>query len=284
LARKTKKKTQHTKSTARIGFIGGGNIAEAIIRGLIHTKSATPANIFVANRGSKKLSALKRKYGIQTVSQNLDILQKTNIIFLCVKPQSLREVTNEIFTGVNKKQLWVSVAAGVTTQSLEAMLGPEARVIRAMPNTPLLIGKGATGICAGSKARAGDLRQIKALFDAVGFSVIVKNEEWMAIITALSGSGPAYVFYFIEALIAQAVCEGLPEKTAKDLAIETLLGAASLLKEQQKTPEELRRNVTSPGGTTVEGIKALEEGLFPQVVGSAINAATRRAKELAASF
>lgn len=274
-----------TKKT--IGFLGAGNLAEALIKGLLASRSVSAAQILASDKASERLLHLAERYEIKVHNKNYETVHNADIIFLTVKPNDVRCVLKEVASEFGPGKLLISAAAGVTTTTiLEALRNGGANrfipVIRAMPNTPAIVQAGAIGLCAGLGAGGADLKLAKAVFEAVGKVVIVEDESLMDVITGLSGSGPAYVFLFMEALVEAGVKAGLSEEGANLLAKQTTLGAAKLALESPKDLSELRRMVTSPGGTTVEGIKMLEEAGFKGAVIKAVRAAAKRAKELSA--
>ncbi|MBI3770511.1 MAG: pyrroline-5-carboxylate reductase [Deltaproteobacteria bacterium] len=263
----------------KLGFIGAGNMAGALVKGLLATKRYRPRDVWASDAASRQCRRLARVYGIGTASDNPTLVADTSIVVLAVKPQVMDAVLAEIRPLV-RRQLFVSIAAGVPTARLETGLGARARVVRAMPNTPALVGAGITVLVRGRHATAADERLAAALFGGVGEVVRVRDETLMDAVTGLSGSGPAYVYRFAEGLIEGAVAEGLPERTARQLAYQTIRGAAVMLQETGRSPEDLRTMVTSPGGTTLAGLQALAAGEFADVVAEGVRAATRRSREL----
>ena len=263
----------------RIAFLGGGNMAEAIIKGLSREDSA--AALMIAEISAERRAWLARTYPqAQVVENSADAAAWGDLIILAVKPQQSANMLTAIRPAVGFDKLIVSIMAGVCTVSIEDALGSGARVVRVMPNTPALIGAGATAVCPGSQATAADLDQVEAIFARTGLVVRV-DEKQMDAVTGLSGSGPAYVFTFIEALSDAGVKNGLPREIASRLAVQTVLGAARMLAETGEHPAQLREKVTSPGGTTIAGLHVLENGRFRGVIMDAVDAASRRSKELA---
>ena len=267
----------------KIGFLGAGNMAGALIKGMLSAKLYRPQDIIVSDVQPEQLRKMKRAYKVDGVKSNQAVVREASTIVLAVKPQILPQVLEEVGPEVTKHKLFISIAAGVPLRRLEAGLGGNARVVRVMPNTPALLGKGIAAIVRGSKAKPQDEKLALTLFRGVGEALAVKEEALMDPVTGLSGSGPAYVYLFSEALIAGGVQEGLPPKVATQLALQTLEGAVAMLKETGKSPKELRDMVTSPGGTTLAGLSRLEEGQFALTVSAAVSAATRRSKELGQS-
>jgi pyrroline-5-carboxylate reductase len=272
-----KKERKHMK---KIGFIGAGNMAGALIKGLLAAKLYKPPDMVVSDILPAQLSKIRRTYKVASLKDNRAVVRESQTILLAVKPQIIDQVLAEIQPEVTKEKLFISIAAGVPLRRLEGGLGGTARVVRVMPNTPALLGKGIAVIVRGQKAKPQDEKLTLVLFRGVGEALAIKDETLMDPVTGLSGSGPAYVYVFAEALIAGGVQEGLVPGVATRLALQTLEGAVAMLKETGKSPKELREMVTSPGGTTLAGLARLAEGQFATTVAAAVSAATRRSKEL----
>lgn len=260
------------------GFIGGGNMAEAIIKGMIAGGSAA-AEILVAEPLTTRRQQLAETYGVATTADNSVIAASSRVIILAVKPQAAAAVCAGLQKLISSEQLLISIMAGVTCKSIESCFDAAVRVVRVMPNTPALVLAGAAAVAAGSNATTADLATAEGLFAMVG-SVCTLEEKLMDAVTGLSGSGPAYVLTFIEALADGGVKNGLPREAALQLALQTVLGTAQLLAKTGEHPGSLRDKVTSPGGTTIAGLHALEKGSFRAVVMNAVEAATLRSKEL----
>jgi pyrroline-5-carboxylate reductase len=263
----------------KLGFLGAGNMAGALVKGLVDTKRYRPRDVWTSDADPRQCRRLARAYGVGTAPDNATLVRESAVVVLAVKPQIIDAVLAEV-RPVVARQLFVSIAAGVPTSRLGAGLGPRARIVRAMPNTPALVGEGITVLVRGAKATAADERIASALFGGVGAVVRVKDERLMDAVTGLSGSGPAYVYRFAEALVAAALDEGLPERVARELTYQTIRGAAEMLQQTGRSPEELRAMVTSPNGTTFAGLQALEARAFADVVADGVRAATRRSREL----
>lgn len=261
-----------------IGIIGVGNMGTALIRGWLNTGLVKPGEMFIADRETEKLESLQREYGLH-LGDNLQVASQADIILLAVKPQVIPEVMAELQGRLDASRLVISIAAGIPLHLMAAML-PEARLMRVMPNTPTLIQSGMAAVARGPRADDGDLELTCRLFDAVGRSVVV-DEKVMDAVTGLSGSGPAYVFVFLEALADGGVKMGLPRQTALLLAAQTILGAASLYLETREHPGSLKDMVTSPAGTTIAGLHALEQGGFRGLVMNAVESAAKRSSALA---
>jgi pyrroline-5-carboxylate reductase len=263
----------------RIAFLGGGNMAEAIISGLVREDSA--AELMIAEISADRRAWLTKTYpDVQVVESSADAAAWGDVVILAVKPQQAAGVLAEIRQAVSSEKLIVSIMAGVHAASIEEALGSATRVVRVMPNTPALVGAGATAISSGTRATAADLDLVDAIFARTGLVVRVDVKQ-MDAVTGLSGSGPAYVFTFIEALSDAGVKNGLPRDVSAKLALQTVLGAARMLAETGEHPAQLRDKVTSPGGTTIAGLHVLENGRFRGTIMDAVDAATKRSQELA---
>jgi pyrroline-5-carboxylate reductase len=264
----------------KIAIIGGGKMGSIIAQGLINHKITSAKNITVTDIDAVRLDFLRSSMKLRVSSNNEKTVKSANIIILAVKPQNMIATLQEISTVVNKSMIVISIAAGITTNFIEKSLAKGVRVVRVMPNTPALVGEGTAAVAAGRYAKAGDVKLTRAIFDAVGVSHEVE-EKLMDAITALSGSGPAYFFLIIEALIEAGFKTGLSRDLAKKLTVQTMLGAARLCLESDKEPALLREMVTSPGGATAAGLKVMEEKEIRKIISSAVEAATKRSRELA---
>ncbi len=262
----------------KIGFLGGGNMGEALIRGLLKTGLIPPEDLFVADVRLDRLEELARLYGIHTLSDNPLLVRRVDVVILAVKPQILAAVLREIAPAVDGKLL-VSIAAGVSTAKIRSHLAADVRLIRTMPNAPALVLEGATAIARADGLKPGDLETAQEIFSAVG-KVVVLEEELMDAVTGLSGSGPAYIALVVEALADGGVRVGLDRQTAMTLAAQTVLGAARLLIETGTHPGQLKDMVTSPGGTAIAGIHTLEAGGLRRTLIDAVERATQRSREL----
>lgn len=262
------------------GFIGGGNMAEAIIKGLLG--SGIPASaITVAEPVEQRRNALSSQYQVTVTGDNTSTARSADLLILAVKPQVAPGVLADLSGSVTPATLVISIMAGIATTTIEQALGSGIRVLRAMPNTPALIQAAATAICCGSFATEEDLHLGGTLFSLIGHALTVPESQ-MDAVTGLSGSGPAYVFTFIEALADAGVKTGLPRDVAARLAVQTVLGAAAMVAHTGEHPAILREKVTSPGGTTIAGLHALETAGFRGTVMDAVEAACRRSQELSA--
>jgi pyrroline-5-carboxylate reductase len=263
----------------RIGFLGAGNMGEALIKGVLAAKLVTPDRIQITDVRPDRAKDLDRQYGVHVAADNAALVRGSDIVVLAVKPQIMAAVLAEIAPAVSRAQLLISIAAGVSTATLRAGLGKDARLIRVMPNTPALVLEGATAIARGTGLEPGDLEVASELFSAVG-RVVTLSEDAMDAVTGLSGSGPAYVAIVVESLADGGVKMGLDRATAMILATQTVLGAARLLLDTGMHPGALKDMVSSPGGTTIAGIGALEEGGIRTTFISAVERATLRSREL----
>ncbi|MBI4516338.1 MAG: pyrroline-5-carboxylate reductase [Deltaproteobacteria bacterium] len=275
-----KKRAKAVSPKPTVGFIGGGNMATALIRGLISAGLCDAGKIIASDVDSAKRAALKRRLRVNTTEDNRAVVARAKVIFLAVKPQIIDEVLNGVRAEVKPGKLFISIAAGVPTARLERGLGPQARVVRVMPNTPALLAQGMSVIVRGTRATAADERLALKLFRAVGHAVAVHEEALLDPVTGLSGSGPAYVYLFAEGLIAGGIAAGLPPQLAQELTYQTLAGAAAMLQRTGETPERLRAQVTSPGGTTLAGLTELDARGFKEAAGAAVVTASRRSQEL----
>jgi pyrroline-5-carboxylate reductase len=260
-----------------IGFLGAGNMAEAMIRGLLRGTFA-PEQISASGPRAERMGELREAYGINATTDNR-VPAAAQIVVLSVKPQILRRVLDEVAETISEDALVLSIAAGIPVSAIQARLPGGTRVVRAMPNTPALVDAAATAIAGGEHARESDLEDAKRIFDAIGLTVILEESQ-MDAVTGLSGSGPAYVFLILEALSDAGVKVGLSRRTAQLLAAQTVLGSAKLLLETNEHPGRLKDMVTSPGGTAITGLHTLEHGGVRTTLMNAVEAATRRSREL----
>jgi pyrroline-5-carboxylate reductase len=262
-----------------IVFVGAGNMAGALIRGLIGTGTVPADRIIAADPDQDRLRALEAELEIRVTSDNAEAVKDATVVVLAIKPQVFAQVLPGLSGALPADALLISIAAGISTRIIERSFPDGSRVVRTMPNTPALVGAGASAIAGGTHATDDDLELAETLFRSVGIAVRVPEEQIDAV-TGLSGSGPAYVFAMIEALRDAGAREGLPEETALQLASQTVFGAARLLLDEKEAPEVLRDRVTSPGGTTRAGLDALAAAGFADAIMGAVRAATRRSVEL----
>ena len=262
-----------------VGFVGAGNMAEALIKGLVEANLVPSEAIHAADVRADRLSQLDARYGTRSMSSNTDLVRSVDVVILAVKPQIMSAVLQEIRPALTRRTLTISVAAGIATTRLRETLGADARLIRVMPNTPALVLEGVTAIAKATGLEPGDLETAEEIFNAVG-KVVILDEELMDAVTGLSGSGPAYVAVVIESLADGGVKMGLDRITAMTLATQTVLGAARLLAQTGLHPGALKDMVSSPGGTSIAGIAALEEGGIRTTFIKAVERATQRSREL----
>lgn len=265
--------------SARIGFIGGGVMAEALIQGILRAGKAQAPEVIASDVSEERRRYLERSLGIRTTDRNAEVAAEASTLFLAVKPQHAREVLDEVGRSLRSSQLLISIMAGVTTAWIEERIAPGVPVVRVMPNIACLVGEGAAAIAAGAHAGASHVELASSLLSGAG-RVVAVEERLMDAVTGLSGSGPAFVLAVIEALADGGVAEGLPRATALTLAAQTVLGAAKLVLKSGEHPAVLRDRVTSPAGTTAEGLAVLEQSAVRGAVAAAVRAAARRSKAL----
>ncbi|OGO19685.1 MAG: pyrroline-5-carboxylate reductase [Chloroflexi bacterium RBG_16_50_11] len=263
----------------KIAFIGGGNMGEAIIRALLEKQLCQPADISVSDISDDRRQYLQKQYGVTVTASNREAVSGSEVVVLAVKPQNINEVTNNLKGILKADQLVLSIAAGVRLSAISERTG-HRKIVRAMPNTPAQIGLGISGWMATKEVTAKQKSLVKKILGAMGKEIYFEDEGSLDMVTAISGSGPAYFYLFAEALIDGAVELGLNRADAEALVKQTMLGAAHLVDKSGETPAELRRNVTSKGGTTERAIAVFEENDFAGIVGKAVKAAYQRAKEL----
>ena len=256
-------------------------MAEALIKGLIAAGVVEPQQIHGSDPRRERCDELVARYGIHMTTHNADVVRHSEIVVLSVKPQILPKVLDEVAPFLKPSALIISIAAGVPVSAIEPRLPEGMRVVRTMPNTPALVGAGATAIAAGQHAKDDDVEATQRIFDAVGMTVVLEESQLDAV-TGLSGSGPAYVFLIIEALSDAGVKMGLSRYNAQALAAQTVLGSAKLLIDTKEHPGRLKDMVTSPGGTAIAGLHTLEAGGLRTTLINAVEAATNRSRELGA--
>lgn len=263
----------------KIGFLGAGKMATALAKGFLHAKLVKANQLFAADPYATAREHFFTETGAKIFAANVDVARRANVLVLATKPDQVASALSEISGVFSQKHLLISIAAGVTIAKLEGALPAATRVIRVMPNTPALVGVGAAGFALGKNATAADGELARRLLSAVGEALQVK-ESLLDAVTGLSGSGPAYVYQFIEALSDGGVAAGLPRDVATRLAAQTVLGGAKMVLETGQHPGALKDQVTSPGGTTIEGLHELEKGKLRATVMSAVRAATEKSKKL----
>lgn len=275
-------RTSHEGNPGRIAFIGGGNMARSLIGGLI-AQGVSANAIHVVEPIAALREALARDYRV-SVTDTVAAMSRADLWVFAVKPQVMREVCNGLSALSQSLQpLMVSIAAGITTAQMQHWLGGAPAIVRCMPNTPALLGAGITGLFANEHVQGAGREHAERLLGSAGRTVWIDDEADMDAVTAVSGSGPAYVFLLAEAMEAASKAEGLPAMAARELVLQTILGAARMLTETDEAPAELRRRVTSPGGTTQAAIETFQAGGFEALVMQAIRAATERGRRLSAA-
>lgn len=266
-------------STLKIGFLGAGKMASALAKGFLSAKIVAPDQLIASDVYEGARAAFSKDVGATATASNLDVIRFANVLVLAVKPDQVTNVLSEMKPAFTRDQLLISIAAGVPLKKMEAALPDNARVIRVMPNTPALVGAGASGYALGSSATPEDGALAQKLLAAVGVAFAVK-ESLLDAVTGLSGSGPAYVFNIIEALSDGGVAAGLPRDISTKLAAQTLLGAAKMVLETGQHPGALKDAVTSPGGTTIEGLHEMEKAGVRGALMNAVRAAADKSKRL----
>lgn len=283
----------------KLGFIGGGNMAEALMRGLLEKKVFAPADLIASDVDPSRRQYLKRRLKVDTTEQNLEVLRNSRALLLAVKPQNIGEVLDELAAAMRpaddsakgakgkaprpiklKDRLFISIAAGIPIERLTELLGASARVIRVMPNAPAMVGQGMAALVRARGTSKADEAFALRIFRAVGDAVALTDESLLDAVTALSGSGPAYVYLFVKAMADAAVTEGLPPELATRMALKTIRGAEENMRQSPLAAAELIRIVASPGGTTEAALRKFAEAGFSDIVADALHAAAARSREL----
>jgi len=262
-----------------VGFIGTGNMGEALIHGLLHGHLCRPEQIICSDVRPERLKAIREASGVRGTSHNAEVVKQSDIIILSVKPQIMKQVIEEITKYLDLEKLIISIAAGVALETIESCAQKELKLVRVMPNICVSVREGASAIAAGKHIQKEDLMIAKAIFDSVGKSLFIE-ENLLDAVTGLSGSGPAYIFLMIDALADAGVKVGLSRSDSLILASQTVLGAAKMLIETGEHPGKLKDMVTSPGGTAIAGLHTLEEGGVRTTLINAVEVATQRSKAL----
>jgi pyrroline-5-carboxylate reductase len=263
----------------KVGIIGTGKMGQSLLRGIVRAGKAKPANIYASDVYEPALQALKGELGINVSTDNFDTVDNSEIIILAVKPQILRNVLRGFADHINEHKLIISIAAGVPASTIEEELHEDTRVIRVMPNIAATVGEAASAVSTGKNASAEDAEIAMEIFSSVGSAALVP-EHLMDAVTGVSGSGPAYIFPVIEAMADGGVLEGLDRESAQKLAAQTVLGAAKMVLETKKHPAELKDMVTSPAGTTIHGVHALEKNGVRAAFTDAVMASAKRSREM----
>lgn len=260
---------------AELGFIGCGNMAKAMIGGIVKSKLYEGCNIIVSNPSELSLDEVKEKYDVITTNDNIDVAEAADIIILSVKPNKYKEVIDGIKKAVRPETVIVAIAAGVSTSKVCEYFGREVKVVRAMPNTPALVNEAMSALCRNKNVSDDEFEQVDKIFSAFGKTEVLE-EKLMDAVTGVSGSSPAYVYMFIEALADGAVLNGIPREKAYRMAAQAVLGSAKMVLETGKHPGQLKDEVCSPGGTTIEAVHALEKNNFRGTVMDAVQKCTEK--------
>jgi pyrroline-5-carboxylate reductase len=263
----------------KIAFIGGGNMGEAILAALLDKKLAVPADICISDISESRRQALEKQYGVTVTGSNREAIAGKDIVILSVKPQNLPEVLTDLKGCLQTGQLVLSIVAGVKIDVISRGLGHD-RIVRSMPNTPARIGLGFSGWTATAKVSREQRERARNILGAMGREIYFDDEKYLDMVTAVSGSGPAYFFMFAESLIDAAVNIGFSRETAEEMVLQTMMGSVHLIQQSGRPPAELRRAVTSKGGTTERALMVFEEAGLGRIVSDAVKAAFERAKEL----
>ena len=258
-----------------IGFIGCGNMAQAMIGGIVKSNLVSSDKVIASNPSNKSLNKVKEQYNILVTGDNKEVAQFSDILILAVKPYKYFEVIDEIKAALKKDVVIVTIAAGITLEHMSKALGDSAKVVRTMPNTPALVGEGMSALCANLNVEPEELEAVIKVFESFGNAEILE-EKLIDIVPAVSGSSPAYVYMFIEALGDGAVLQGMPREKAYKMAAQAVLGAAKMVLETGEHPGKLKDNVCSPGGTTIEAVYTLEKNNFRAAVISAMESCTEK--------
>jgi len=270
----------------KIGFIGGGNMADALVHGLIARKVFKPADIIVADIAPERRRKLARQYKVTATASNLDVLREASTVLLAIKPQQIDAVLNELATDGNSKpkakqaKLFISIVAGVPIARMAKVLGAGSRIVRVMPNAPAMVGLGMAALARSKGASKADEALALKIFNAVGDAIVVKDESLLDAVTALSGSGPAYVYLFAKSLADAAINEGIPVELALRMTLQTIRGAEQVMRTSKQSLTDLIRVVASPGGTTEAALRRFVATGFSDIVAGALHAAAARSREL----
>lgn len=265
-----------------VGIIGTGNMGEVLIRGLIQSGKVKKKDIIASDASQDRLNHISKTYGIRVTGSNVELVENASIVIIAVKPQNIDDLLEELSHSSHEGHLFISIAAGITTEKLAAKMHHKSGIIRVMPNAPASVLAGIAALYPGRNISAADLQRAVSIFECVGRAVVIRNEALMDVVTGLSGSGPAFVFLMIESLSDAGVQLGISRKESSLLAAQTVYGAAKMLIETGRHPSELKDIVATPGGTTFAGLKMLEKGNFRSTVMDAVEAATARSRELGA--
>ncbi len=245
----------------KIGFIGTGNMGQAMIGGILKAKLVESSQIIISDLDMSKLDKIEKEYNVKTTTDSIAVAQESDMIILTLKPNVYDSVLSEIKNEITEDKIIITVAAGKTIESIESILGENAKIVRTMPNTPALVGEGMTALCHNKNVTKYELREVKSIFESFGEAEVL-DEGLINAVIGVSGSSPAYVFLFIEAMADAVVCAGMPRDKAYKFAAQSVLGAAKMVLETGRHPGDLKDMVCSPGGTTIEAIASLEKTGF----------------------
>jgi pyrroline-5-carboxylate reductase len=259
-------------------------MGEVLIRGLIQSGRVTKSDIITSDVSQDRLTYMSKTYGLRITSSNVELVENASIVIIAVKPQNIDDLLDELANSSHEGHLFISIAAGITTEKLASKMHHQSGIIRVMPNAPASVLAGIAAVCPGRNVSPSDLQRAVSIFECVGRTVIIKNEALMDVVTGLSGSGPAFVFLVIESLSDAGVQLGISRRESSLLAAQTVYGAAKMLLDTGKHPSELKDIVATPGGTTFAGLKMLEKGNFRSTIMDAVEAATARSRELGSTL
>jgi pyrroline-5-carboxylate reductase len=263
----------------KVGFIGCGKMAQAMIEGMIKSKIVQPGAIMASAVTDETLRSVKEKYDILVSRNNIEVAKHADILILAIKPNIHDAILNEIAEAVDEQKVIITIAAGISLEYIESFFQTKMKVVRAMPNTPSLVREGMSAICHNQQVNQNDLEKVLLLFNSFGRTEVM-FEELMDSIPAISGSSPAYVYMFIEALADGGVKQGIPRKQAYKLAAQAVLGAAKMVLETERHPGELKDDVCTPGGATIEAVATLEQENFRSAILTAMDQCTKKSKQL----
>ncbi len=272
----------NTKSE-KTGFIGAGNMATALIKGLIQSGLYSSDQLLASDNRKEALKSISEQFGLQCYASNAEMVAESSVVILCVKPQNIKEILEEVSDKIREDHLIISIAAGIPLKMIHSVIDRDIPLIRVMPNTPALVQKGISALAGGDLVTLGHMNIAKKIFGAVGDTVEVQ-EDMMDAVTALSGSGPGYIFRMMECMVDAGTAEGLKPETSLELVIQTFLGAAYLAKESDHSLTRLREMVTSPGGTTAAGLSVFNNMGLEEMTKDAVGAACKRSVELGKNY
>ncbi len=264
----------------KIGFIGAGKMAEALVRGLLYSGTVKKKDLLLSDKDKDRLGYIKKTYGVQTTTSNREIAGTCDIVIFSVKPGTVAGILEDIKQNISSKKIYVSIAAGITTSFIKSRIKKDIKIARVMPNTPCLVLEGVCGIYFSEHFTTDERSKINNIFSSVGKTEVFTDESYINAVTGLSGSGPAFVSLFLESMADGGVKMGLSRETAIKLAAQTVLGSAKMVLEAGIKPSELKDMVSSPDGTTIEGVHVLEDKGIRNAVISAVEASTNRSREI----